>query len=178
VPFAKREVWPAPKLDDSGAARVSLTPPSPGAEERGIAGGVDSASRARGPRRPSRIGFLVGLSAVAVVGALLVLGVGRQRQIAVSHAADAPTPKPSLASSDQFPAPARPALTSNVASTPAAPPPALPLGGAGGSAVAHSVRRHAARPAPVSAASSTPPAAPDAKPLVAPVTFDRQNPYE
>ena len=42
APFAKREVWPAPKLDDSGAARVSSTPPSPGAEARGIAGGAES----------------------------------------------------------------------------------------------------------------------------------------
>ena len=180
APFARREVWPAPKLDDSGAARVSVTPPSLGEEARGVAGGVESARRARGPLPPGRIGFIAGASAVAIVGALVVLGVGRQKQIAVSHDREAPAAKPSLASSEQRPATTRPALTSNVATTPVSPPAALPLMGAGGSAVAHPTptRRHAARQAPVSTVSSTPSAAPAAKPPVAPVTFDRQNPYE
>jgi len=178
APFAKREVWPAPKLDDSSAPRLEPAHPSPGAEAGGIAGGVESASRARRslPRGP--VGSIVALSAGAIVAALMVMGVGRQKQRVASHQADPPAAKASLASSEQPSAMARPALTSNVASTPAAPPPALPLAGTGGSAVARSPRRHAARPAPVSDVSSTPVAAPAAKPLVAPVTFDRQNPYE
>ncbi len=175
APFAKREVWPAPKLDDSSASRVSLTPSSLGAQARGMAGGVESARRSR--RRPSRIGFIVGGSALAIVGALLALGVGRQKQIAVSPAVDAPAAKPPLASSEQLQATAGAALTSNMASTPAAPPP-LPLAGVGGSAAARPARRHAARPSPASAAPSAAPSAPVANPSVAPVTFDRQNPYE
>ena len=178
APFARREVWPAPRLDDSGAGRVSSTSQSPDAEARGIAGGAESAGRARRPLRPNRVGLIVGVSALAVVGGLVVLGVGRQKQIAVSHEADAPAAKPSLASGEQPPAPARPALTANVASTPAAPPPALPLAGVGGAAVTHPAHRHATRPAPVSPASPAAPSAPAAKPPVAPVTFDRQNPYE
>ncbi len=178
APFAKREVWPAPKLDDSSASRVSSTPASPSAEARGIAGGVESAGRAPERWRPGRIGLIVGASALAVVGALVVLGVGRQKQIAVSPAVDAPAAKPPLASSEQLQATAGAALTSNVASTPAAPPPALPLAGAAGSPAARPAHRHATRPAPAAAASPTTPAAPAAKPPAAPVTFDRQNPYE
>jgi serine/threonine protein kinase len=178
APFAKREVWPAPKLDDSGAARVSLTPPSPVAEARGISGSVEAGSRAGRRRRPSRVGTIVGASAVALVGVLVVLGVVRQKQIAASRAVDAPAGEPSLASSERPPVPARPAFIANVASSPAAAAPAVPLTGAGGSAVAHPARRHPARPAPVSTVSATPPAAPATKPPVAPVTFDRQNPYE
>ena len=41
APFARREVWPAPKLDDSGAGRLSSTSQAPGAE----------ATRDRGWRR-------------------------------------------------------------------------------------------------------------------------------
>ncbi|HSY40426.1 MAG TPA: protein kinase [Polyangia bacterium] len=178
APFAKREVWPAPKLDDSGAARVSLTPSSPVAEARGISGSVEAGSRARRRWRPSRVGSIVGASAVGLVGVLVVLGAVRQKQIAASRAVDAPAAKPSLASSERPPVPARPAFISNVASSPTAAPPAVPLTGTGGAAVAHPARRHAARPAPVSTVSSTPPAAPTTKPPVAPVTFDRQNPYE
>jgi serine/threonine protein kinase len=178
APFAKREVWPAPKLDDSGASRLSSTPASPSAEARGIAGGVESAGRAPERWRPGRIGLIVGASMLAVVGALAVLGVGRQKQVVVSHKADAPAAKPSLASQEQLPAPARSALTSNVASPPAGPPPALPLAGAAGSPAARPAHRHATRPAPAAAASPTTPAAPAAKPPAAPVTFDRQNPYE
>ena len=179
APFAKREVWPAPKLDDSGAARVSLTPPSPVAGARGISGGVEAGSRADRRWRPGRVGAIVGASAIALVGVLVVLGVVRQNQIAASRAVDAPAAKPSLAASERPPAPARPAFISNVASTPAAAPPTVvPLTGTGGSPVAHPARRHASRPVPLSTVSSTPPAAPATKPPVAPVTFDRQNPYE
>src|SRR6185369_8865630 len=61
APFASREVWPAPRLDDSGAAaRVSLTPPSPGPEAPGSAAGSASSSRARRPLRPRHVGFIVG----------------------------------------------------------------------------------------------------------------------
>jgi serine/threonine protein kinase len=178
APFARREVWPAPKLDDSGAARVSLTPPSPGAEPRGIAGASAPARPRRSPLR-SRLGAIVGASAVAIVALVVVRGGGRQKQIAA---------KPSLASGEQPPAPARPALTANVVSVSNATPPALPLAGAGGSAVAHPGRRHASRPAPgtgasVSTSTPVPATAPSRKPSSttpssAPVTFDQQNPYE
>ena len=60
VPFAKREVWPAPKLDDSGAGRVSSTPPSPIGEARGIEGGAGSPTRSRRGWRPGRLGPIVG----------------------------------------------------------------------------------------------------------------------
>jgi hypothetical protein len=188
APFAKREVWPAPKLDDSGAARVELTPLSSGAEARGVSGGVEPASRP--PRSPlrSRLGAIAGGSAVAIVAALLVTGVGRHKQIAASSEADAPAARPSLVPSERPPAPARPALTSNVVSVANATPPPLPLAGAGGSAAAHLVRRHANRLAAgtstsVSTSTATPGLAPTRKPSSsapssAPVTFDQQNPYE
>jgi hypothetical protein len=177
APFAKREVWPPPKLDDSGAARISSAPPSPIGEARGIEGGVASASRSRRGWRPSRLGSIVGLSAAVIVGALVVVGFARQKQIAASHEADARAAEPSLASRERPPAPARPALTSNVVSPPVAP------AGAAGPAAGHPARRHAARPpvpvsAASSAASSAAPVAPAAKPAAARVTFDRQNPYE
>ena len=38
APFSKREVWPPPKLEDSGAARISVAPPSPIGEARGSRG--------------------------------------------------------------------------------------------------------------------------------------------
>jgi serine/threonine protein kinase len=170
APFARREVWPAPVLDDSGAARVSLTPPSLGPEARGIAGGWEPASRP--PRSPlrSRLGAIVGASAIAIIAVVVGSGVGRQKQIAA---------KPSLAPADQAPAPARPALTSNVVSVSNAPPAVLPLAGAGGATAAHAVRRHASRTVPASATSgSLPTTPPGGKPSSAPVTFDQQNPYE
>ena len=40
APFARREVWPAPKLDDSGAARFSSASSSPVGEARELAGEV------------------------------------------------------------------------------------------------------------------------------------------
>ena len=173
APFAKREVWPAPKLDDSGAARVSLTPASAGAEARGAAGGAGQTTRARRRLLP-----ILGASAGAIVAALLVTGVGRRRPPEATHGAETPAAKPSLASSGQLPAPTSAALTSNVVSASNATPPALPLAGAGGSAAAHPARRHVARPAPGSATSSPATATPGPKSSSAPVTFDQQNPYE
>jgi len=179
TPFAKREVWPPPKLDDSAAPRLDSGHPSPVVAAGRTAGGAESTDRARRHLLRSRFGAIVGASAVAIIAVLVVMRVGRPKQIAASSEPDVPAAaKPSLAPGERPTAPARQALTSNVASSPAAPPPALPLAGAGGSPVAPPVRRHAARPAPVSAAPSTTPAAPVAKPLVGPVTFDRQNPYE
>ena len=178
APFAKREVWPAPKLEDSGAARLSSTPPSPIGEALGIAGGAASASRSRRGSWPRRLGPIVAVSAVAFVAALVVMGVGRRKETATSHEADIPAAKPSLASSEQPSVPARAALTANVASAPNATPPVPPLAGAGGAAAAHPMRRHAARPAPALAAPSAAPGAPAAKPPVPAVTFDPQNPYE
>ena len=180
APFVKHEVWPAPKLDDSGAARVELTPPSAGAETRGNSGGAEPASRL--PRSPLRSRLAIaGASAIAIVAALLVMGVGRQKQIAVSSEADAPAAKPLLVPGEQPPAPARPALTSNVVSVPNVTPPTLTLAGAGGSAAVHLVRRHPSRPAvgtSTSMSTSTSGPAPSRKPSSAPVTFDQQNPYE
>ena len=174
--FARREVWPPPKLDDSAASRAD---PSPVGEPPRIAGGVESANRAGRPLLRSRVGSIVAVAAGGIVAALVVMGVGRQKPITASRAVETPASKPSLAASAQPQAPARPALTSNaLTSSNAAPAPALPLAGAGGLAVVRPARRHAARPAPVSAASSVAPSAPAASPAVAPVTFDRQNPYE
>jgi serine/threonine protein kinase len=184
APFAKREVWPAPKLDDSGASRLSSTPASPIGEALGIAGGAESASRSRRGSRPRRLGPIVAVSAIAIVAALVVTGVGRVKQNAVSHEAEAPAVKPSLASSELPSVPVAAALTANVASAPDATPPPHPLAGMGGSAAAHPQRRHAAQSAPVPAAPpaapapSAAPAAPAAKPPVPRVTFDPQNPYE
>jgi serine/threonine-protein kinase len=184
APSVERQVWPAPKLDDSGAARVSLTPPSPIAEVRAIAGGVESASpeRSRARRWSSRVGPIVGASVVAIVGALVVLGVGRQKQIAASHAADIPVARASLAARDQAPTPARPAFTASVVSPPHATAPAPPLAGTAGtgaSAPLRPARRRAVRSASTSTDSpAAPAAAPAAKSPAGAVTFDRQNPYE
>jgi serine/threonine-protein kinase len=178
APFAKREIWPAPKLDESGASRPSSTPPSPSAEARGSRGGAASASGARRTSRRSRLGPVVAVSAVAIVAALVAMGVGRRKETALSPEAAAPAAKPSLASTEQPSLAARPALIANVAPALNASPPVHPLAGADGSAVAHPTRRHAARPAPNSAAPSAAPPAPATKPPVPPVTFDPQNPYE
>ncbi len=179
APFAKREVWPAPKLDDSSAARLSSTPHSPIGEARGIAEGEESASQGRRGLRRSRLGPVVAVSAVGIAVVLVMIGVARQKEGTTLRAADVPTAKPPIASTEQPPAPPRPALTSIVASTSLASPPALPRAGAGGSSSVRPARRHGPRPAPVPAASSsTAVEAVPAKPPVAPVTFDRQNPYE
>jgi serine/threonine-protein kinase len=179
APFARREVWPAPKLDDSGAARLSSTPPSPSPEARGSAGGVAPAGAPPPGSRRSRVGPIVAVSAVAIVAALVAMGVvGRPTESAVSPRAAPPAAKPSLAASEQPSVPARPALIANVAPPLNASPPVHPLAGAGGSAAARPLRRHAARPAPAPAVPSVAPAAPATKPSVPPVTFDPQNPYE
>jgi serine/threonine protein kinase len=181
-PFAERQVWPAPKLDDSGAARVESSHPSPGAEARGITGSSDPASRPRRSPLRGRLAAIVGASAVAIIAVVVVVGLGRQKQLAASNETDLPAAKPSLAPGEQPAAPARPALTSNVVSVSNATPPALPLAGAGGSAAAHPGRRHASRPAPATVTSvspSTTAPGPSRKPSSsAPVTFDQQNPYE
>jgi len=176
--FAKREVWPAPKLDDSGAPRVE---PSPVVEAPGSAAGADSASRARRGSGRSRLRPVVAVLAGAIVAALVVIGVGRQKQIGVPLAGDAPAAKASLASSEQPSVPAGAALNANVPPAPNATLPVPPLAGAGGSAATRLARRHAARPAPVADAPPAIPAAPAAKrpvPPLPPVTFDSQNPYE
>jgi serine/threonine-protein kinase len=183
APFASREVWPAPRLDDSKAPQTEPSHPSP----------VDRAGGPPARPRPgSRLGpIVVGSSAVAIVAVVAVMGAGRQKQMTVSHAADAEAVKASSRASEQLQAPARPALTANVVTASNAAPPVVPLGGAGGAAAARPVRRHPARTAPVSAAS---PAAPARAPGTGPsstsppgnqpsgkqpsVTFDQQNPYE
>jgi serine/threonine-protein kinase len=186
APFARREVWPAPKLDDSGAARVSLTPSSPLAEAPGIEGGAESARRARPGLRSRRRGPIVALSAGAIVAVVVVvLGVGRQKQLAALHEKDTPAAKPSVASSEQPSGTARPALTANAAPALNATAPVFhPLAGAGGSAAAHLAHRRPPRPSAASGAPSAAPAAsaapagPAAEPPVPAVTFDSQNPYE
>jgi serine/threonine-protein kinase len=179
APFAKREVWPAPKLDDSSAPRVSSTPPAPMAEAREVAvGGAGQAAGRAGRRRSFRLVPIIAASTVAIVAALLVSGVGRQKQGATSPEAEAPPAKPSLASSEQPPSPAPAALPSNVPPASSTTPPTRPLAGAGGSAAAHPMHRHATRPVPAGAASPTTPVMPAAKPPAPPVTFDPQNPYE
>jgi len=176
-PFAQRQVWPGPKLDDSGAARLESSHPSAGTEARRIAGSAEPASRPRRSPLRSRLGAIVGALAVAIIAAVVVMGVGRKKQIAASSEADLPAAKPSLAPAEQ--APARPALTSNVVSVSSATPPALPLAGAGGAAAVHLVRRHPSRPAPGTSTSvSTSAPAPSGKPSSAPVTFHPHNPYE
>jgi serine/threonine-protein kinase len=173
APFARREVWPAPKLDDSGAARLASSHPSPIAEAGGSAGASGQAMPAHGRLRAARVVTIVGLSAGAMVAAILVTGVGRQKPTRATHDTDTPPAKRSLASSDRPEMPAGSALTSNLVSASQAPPPASPLRGAGGSGPVHSVRRHAARPA-----TSAAPVAPVARPPVAPIGFDPDNPYE
>ncbi len=88
APFARREVWPAPKLDDSGSARVSLTPPSPAEARGGSAGVSKQATPARSRLRPGRALMILGASAGAIVAAILVTGVGRQDR---TRATTAPT---------------------------------------------------------------------------------------
>ena len=179
APFARREVWPAPKVDDSGAARLASSHPSPIGEAGGSAGAAKQATPMRGRLRPGRVLTIAGLSAGAIVAAILVTGVGRQKPRQVTHGADTPGAT-SLASRDRPPMPAGAALTSNVVSpsqtTSLSPSPPM---GAGGSGAIRPVRRHAAQPAPTSSpSSSTAPVAPGARPPVAPIGFDPQNPYE
>jgi eukaryotic-like serine/threonine-protein kinase len=178
APFARREVWPAPKLDDSAAARLSSSQPSPIAEARGSAGVAGSAPRARSRFRPGRVLAIVG-AAVAAIAAILVTGVARQRPIQATYSTDTPGPNPSLSSGARPPMPAGAALTSNVVAASQATTPPSPLRGAGGSGAVRPARRHGARPTPTSAApSSAVPVAPGARPSVAPIGFDPQNPYE
>ena len=181
APFARRQVWPAPKLDDSGAGRPLATPSPPIGEAREIASGAESASRARGESRRRHLGPIVALSAVAIGAAVVAMSLGRQKQVVVSHGVEASAAKPSLASSEPPSAPSRPALTAIVAPAMNTAPPAHPLAGAGGSAAAHPLRRRAARPAPDPAAppaAQALPATTITKSPVPRVTFDPQNPYE
>jgi serine/threonine-protein kinase len=175
APFSEREVWPEPpKTEGSGATPVGSERPSP-VGEAGASAGVARRTHRRLPA------ILAG-SAAVVAAVFLIVGVFRRGPAQTTG--DAPAAKPPLASRDRpTPAPSA-ALTSSVAASDATPPP-HPLAGAGGATAVRPVRRHGARPAPTSAASSALPAAPaikatppTAKPPVAPVTFDRQNPYE
>ncbi len=81
APFAKREVWPAPKLDDSSASRVSSTPPRRSPRRPGSwAVGAEPAGR---PRRSSVVATRSGQSSLhrgRDRRGTLVSGVGRQKQ--------------------------------------------------------------------------------------------------
>jgi eukaryotic-like serine/threonine-protein kinase len=177
APFAKREVWPAPKLDDSAAARLDSAPRSPIAEPRGSAGLAGQATPARRRLRPGQALMLVGAAVAAIATIRAVTGPGRQTPAAVPREAAAPVTNSSLASREQPPAAARAALTANVASASNATTPVHPLAGAGGSAAG--TRRRAARPASDPTRSPTAPAtAAGPRSPSPPVTFDQQNPYE
>jgi serine/threonine-protein kinase len=161
APFVKREVWPAPALEDSGAGRFEPSPAPPGL--------------AAPARRSRRRGSL----AVAAV-ALTVLALGAARFGLRGSGADAPPKEPvaltppgvaSAASRAALPATTTPAASSAPAAAPSS-------GGAGGLPVVRHARRHpltASEPVPPPAADGP---APSAKTPAVPVTFDQQNPYE
>jgi eukaryotic-like serine/threonine-protein kinase len=97
APFAERAVWPAPKIEDSGATRVEVTStllapgggarPTPPAsslagltvDERAVAPASGSGSASVSPAR-RRLSPLVALGAALAVGAIVVaVGVGTRR---------------------------------------------------------------------------------------------------
>jgi serine/threonine protein kinase len=174
APFAKREVWPAPKLDDSGASRVSSAPPSPGA-------GVAPERSRPAPRRAPRLLLpTLAIAAGVAVAVVVVVGVGRHGSPGTAKTAEVQPPTRSPAPSERPPTAPAAALAATTASTSTAPPPALSPPGAGGSTSARAAHRRATRPT-ADAPSLAPPAAPPetaAKKAAAPVTFDPQNPYE
>jgi eukaryotic-like serine/threonine-protein kinase len=167
--FSERKVWPAPKLEDSGASRTASPAPVPEAE----------------PVRPRRRTWI----AVAVAGTAAVVfavaGVVRHRSSAEAS--------PELVARQQVLPPSAPtasatgvalAASTSVAAPPAPPPP--PSAGTGGAApVRLSRRRPSATRPPVAlpavagpAPATRPPVASPAKAPGVPVTFDQQNPYE
>jgi serine/threonine protein kinase len=159
-PFARREVWPAPKLDDSKAPRAEPSQPSPAGE----AGAVASGSRASRPRRRGRVGLIVAASAAAVImGAVVMRGLGqdkqvkenqiRENQVAVSHEAAGRTAKPSLTPSEPAgrSAPSEPAGRST---------PSEPAGRSAPGEPAQVSARPALTTNVVSASNVTPPPAP------------------
>jgi serine/threonine-protein kinase len=179
APFASREVWPAPNLEDSSSTRTRLTPASPVAEVVGIGPNPGQAKPSRRRVRPGRVLMLLGASVAAIVVARSVTGVGLQKPAAAPREADAPARKSSPESNQQPPAAPPATLTSNVASGSSLAPAVHPLAGADGSAAVRPFRRHAARPAP-DATTPSPAPVPITGPNrpTAPVTFDQQNPYE
>jgi eukaryotic-like serine/threonine-protein kinase len=176
APFAKREVWPPPKLEDSGATRVGSAPPS-SPRLPGAAGGARPAAR-RAPK------LLLPLFAVAAGVVVAVVGVGRRESPATSPgtvlSVEVQAPSPPPPPSERPPIAPAVGLATPRAAVSTAPLPALPPAGAGGSAPGHWARRRATRPATVTPSLAPPVAAPAtaAKNSAAPVTFDQQNPYE
>jgi tRNA A-37 threonylcarbamoyl transferase component Bud32 len=178
APFATREVWPAPKLDDSGATRIDGAPPLP--QVAAAAEALRPASR----RAPRLLLPALAVAAGVAVAVVAVVGAGRRNLSGPSPGtasrAEVQAPDaPAAATERPATAPAS-ALATTTASASTASPPVLSPAAATGSAPGRSARRHATRPT-ADAPSLTLPAAPPAtapKRSVAPVTFDPQNPYE
>ena len=167
LPFATHEVWPAPKLDDSGAGRPEPAAPLPEAILRPAAASGSTPARRR----------LLPIAAVAagVAVALAGLGVlGWRRANEAPPAAPVRGPAPAAAA-----APILPASTAPIGS---APPAAAPVAARPAPVRPHHHVAVAPRPpAPESVAPSAAPLAPALAPPSSPtpaVTFDQKNPYE
>ncbi len=182
APFAKREVWPAPKLDDSGATRVESASPAP--QLAGAAEGARPTSRPASPRAPSLLLPALAVAAGVAVAVVAMVGPGRHHLSGPSPGtasrAELPASSPPPAAIERAPTVPAAALATSTAPASTAPPPALLPAGAGGSPPVRSTRRRATHPTE-DAASLPAPAAPPAtaaKKSAAPVTFDQRNPYE
>jgi eukaryotic-like serine/threonine-protein kinase len=159
APFANREVWPAPKLDDSGAGRAEASPQSP----------VLAA-----PQRRARRWRAIAGGATAV--GLLALGAARLG-LHGSGAASVPAQATALAPLAPLPAIAHATLSATTVPAASSTTAASSGGGAGGASLSHHARRHALAVSPLLPAAPDSPT-PAAKQPAVPVTFDQQNPYE
>ena len=159
APFVDRQVWPAPKLEDSGATRSEASPPPP-------------------PQpTPQRSRRWTAIAAAAVAVALLGFGAGRMalnragsRAPSTQVAAIAP-PAPAPVSR---PVPAQVTLPATIAAAAAT----SSGGGAAGSQAARHARRHPMAVSPTATARAPDGPQPAAKASAVPVTFDQKNPYE
>jgi serine/threonine protein kinase len=189
TPFAGRQVWPAPKLEDSGPTRVSadrreVTPPSRSTPP--VSGLSPPTSQSSSPvatpspvaARGHRLVWVVG-AAVGLLASVALVVVVASRRASTSSATPAGTPPATPAGTP--PATPSPAPSSiRVMVVPPTPTPTVAVSnpravsaGADGHAASRAARRHG-NLAPTSAAAARP--AGSAKP--ASITFDQDNPYK
>ncbi|HZL20260.1 MAG TPA: protein kinase [Polyangia bacterium] len=208
IPFAGRQIWPTPKLEDSGPTRVGadrreVTPPSVSA--RSVSGPSPSprpVSAARGPRLVWVVGAAVGLLASV---ALVVVVASRRRSTSIATPASVSAPTASATATTGGAEPpqmrqARPAAPSVAASSgtepstpivPASPvrvtaePPtststaaALDPRAASGGTDGHAPSRTARRRGNVMPPSPATAARPTVNAKAASITFDQDNPYK
>jgi serine/threonine protein kinase len=199
IPFAGRQAWPAPPLEDSGPTRATadrgkITPPS-SSPSRPASGAPPSTSSApRGHRRLWAVTAAAGL--LVLVGLVVVLASRRASTAPALAGSVQRPPSPAAATGAPEPSPAAEArpgggatpdasalVTSRRPTRAATPPPASTSpaaalappeasAGADGHAVSRAARRRGTLPL------STTPTARQAGAKAAPITFDQDNPYK